>query len=70
MNKHTEHTEIVKCLRCESQAVEIVNEYPYCEIHAARRASWLLENEGVVTRFISSLGFTRGPRGEYLTNHK
>ena len=67
MNKHTEHTEIVKCFRCESRATEIVNDYPYCEVHARQRASWLLENEGVVSRFISPLGFTWGPRGEYLT---
>ena len=56
----------VKCIKCDSQATWLVNELPYCVHHAEPRAQWLLEHEGVVSRFHNELGFMRVPVREYI----
>lgn len=56
----------VKCIKCDSRATWLVNESPYCVYHAEPRAQWLLEHEGVVSRFHNGLGFMYAPTGEYI----
>ena len=61
MNMHNP----VKCIKCDSQATWLVNELPYCVYHAEPRAQWLLEHEGVVSRFHNELGFMCDLSREY-----